>query len=150
MSSIKLKHSGGNGVSISAPDTNPSSDRTVKLPSTDVDGVITTKDSNDMTSAVNMTKPDVLFVGMTAPKQEKWVYKNKDSLKVKTICSIGAVFDFYSGNVKRPSSLWISLGLEWLPRFIKEPKRLFRRNMISTPKFIFLVLMSKIFKKELN
>ena len=112
--------------------------------------IFTTKDSNDMTSAVNMTKPDVLFVGMTAPKQEKWVYKNKDLLKVKTICSIGAVFDFYSGNVKRPSSLWISLGLEWFPRFIKEPKRLFRRNMISTPKFIFLVLMSKIFKKELN
>ena len=62
-----------------------------------------------MTSAVNMTKPDVLFVGMTAPKQEKWVYKNKDLLEVKTICSIGAVFDFYSGNVKRPSSL----GYHW-------------------------------------
>ena len=52
MSSIKLKHSGGNGVSITAPDTNPSSDRTVKLPSTDVDGVITTKDSNDSLQAV--------------------------------------------------------------------------------------------------
>ena len=52
MSSIKLKHSGGNGVSISAPDTNPSSDRTVKLPSTDVDGVITTKDSNDNLQSV--------------------------------------------------------------------------------------------------
>tara|TARA_R100000231_G_scaffold21202_2_gene20510 strand:- start:404 stop:1447 length:1044 start_codon:yes stop_codon:yes gene_type:complete len=52
MSSIKLKHSGGNAVSISAPDTNPSSDRTVKLPSTDVDGVITTKDSSDNLQAV--------------------------------------------------------------------------------------------------
>ena len=52
MSSIKLKHSGGNGVSITAPDTNPSSDRTVKLPSTDVDGVITTKDSNNSLQAV--------------------------------------------------------------------------------------------------
>ena len=52
MSSIKLKHSGGNGVSISAPDTNPTADRTVKLPSTDVDGVITTKDSNDSLQAV--------------------------------------------------------------------------------------------------
>ena len=52
MSSIKLKHSGGNGVSITAPDTNPSSDRTIKLPSTDVDGVITTKDSNNSLQAV--------------------------------------------------------------------------------------------------
>ena len=52
MSSIKLKHSGGNGVSITAPDTNPSSDRTLKLPSTDVDGVITTKDSSDNLQSV--------------------------------------------------------------------------------------------------
>ena len=53
MSSIKLKHSGGNAVSISAPDTNPSSDRTVKLPSTDVDGVIATKDSNNSLQSVS-------------------------------------------------------------------------------------------------
>ena len=53
MSSIKLKHSGGNGVSITAPDTNPSSDRTVKLPSTDVDGVIATKDSNNSLQSVS-------------------------------------------------------------------------------------------------
>ena len=53
MSSIKLKHSGGNAVSISAPDTNPSSDRTVKLPSTDVDGVIATKDSSNSLQSVS-------------------------------------------------------------------------------------------------
>ena len=52
MSSIKLKHSSGNGVSITAPDTNPSSDRTLKLPSTDADGLITTKDSSNSLQAV--------------------------------------------------------------------------------------------------
>ena len=110
----------------------------------------TTKDCKEMISAVNMAEPDFLFVGMTAPKQEKWVYENKDLLKAEIICSIGAVFDFYSGSVKRPSRLWRSLSLEWLYRFIKEPKRLFRRNMISTPKFMFAVLMSKLFNKDLN
>ena len=53
MSSIKLKHSGGNAVSIAAPDTNPTSDRTVKLPSTDADGVITTKDSSNNLQSVS-------------------------------------------------------------------------------------------------
>src|SRR5690606_946146 len=71
-----------------------------------------------MYEAANKENPDVLFVGMTAPKQEKWVYNNKQQLNAKIICSIGAVFDFYAGNVERPSQLWISMGLEWLPRLL--------------------------------
>jgi N-acetylglucosaminyldiphosphoundecaprenol N-acetyl-beta-D-mannosaminyltransferase len=107
------------------------------------------EDSNLMCTEVNKHKPDVLFVGMTAPKQEKWVYEFQTLLNAKTICSIGAVFDFYAGNIKRSSPFWISIGLEWLPRLIKEPKRLFKRNFISTPKFIVQVLWLRIFKKEL-
>ena len=101
-------------------------------------------DSLLMCEKVNSVKPDVLFVGMTAPKQEKWVHENKERLEASTICSIGAVFDFYAGNVKRSSQFWINLGLEWLPRFLKEPRRLARRNLISTPLFIFEVLKSKL------
>jgi N-acetylglucosaminyldiphosphoundecaprenol N-acetyl-beta-D-mannosaminyltransferase len=109
--------------------------------------VFTEKDSKAMCEAVNAVKPDVLFVGMTAPKQEKWVHKFKDELKVTNICCIGAVFDFYAGNIKRSSDFWINLGFEWLPRLIKEPKRLFHRNFVSTPKFILEVLSFKIFGK---
>jgi len=105
------------------------------------------EDSIVMCKKVNMIKPDILFVGMTAPKQEKWVYLNQNYLETKTICCIGAVFDFYSGNIKRSSSFWIKLGLEWLPRLIQEPRRLCRRNFISTPKFIIEVLFYKIFGK---
>ena len=98
-------------------------------------------------SFINEVKPDVLFVGMTAPKQEKWVYNYNKNINAKLICSIGAVFDFYSGNVSRPSKFWIKLGLEWLPRFLREPKRLFKRNLVSTPKFIVEVLSLKLFGK---
>ena len=105
-------------------------------------------DSKLMCDQVNTVKPDVLFVGMTAPKQEKWVYTFKDQLDANISCSIGAVFDFYAGNVKRPSQFWISLGLEWLPRFLKEPKRLAQRNLVSTPKFILEIIWFKIFGKE--
>ena len=106
------------------------------------------KDSKIMCDEVNIFNPDVLFVGMTAPKQEKWVHLYKNKLNANIICSIGAVFDFYAGNVKRSSDIWISLGLEWLPRLIKEPRRLFYRNFVSTPKFILDILSIKIFGQD--
>lgn len=101
----------------------------------------------EMCNAVNSVQPDVLFVGMTAPKQEKWVHRFKDKLEAKNICCIGAVFDFYAGNIKRSSDFWINLSLEWLPRLVREPKRLFKRNFVSTPKFILEVLSFKLFGK---
>ncbi|MFC2148523.1 WecB/TagA/CpsF family glycosyltransferase [Bacteroidota bacterium] len=107
-----------------------------------------TEDSTEMCSKVNACQPEVLFVGMTAPKQEKWVYEHKGQLNASILCSIGAVFDFYAGTVKRPNQFWISTGLEWLPRFLQEPKRLAERNLVSTPKFILEVLSYKIFGKR--
>jgi N-acetylglucosaminyldiphosphoundecaprenol N-acetyl-beta-D-mannosaminyltransferase len=99
-------------------------------------------DTNAMIGAVNNFKPDFLFVGMTAPKQEKWVFANKDLLDAKVITSIGAVFDFYAGTVKRSSPFWIKIGLDWLPRLVREPKRLWKRNFISTPLFLWDLLKS--------
>ena len=109
--------------------------------------VFSKQDSALMCEKVNAFKPDVLFVGMTAPKQEKWVYRFKDKLNAKNICCVGAVFDFYAGTKKRSSFFWINLGLEWLPRLVREPKRLFYRNFVSTTKFILEVLSFKIFGK---
>lgn len=107
----------------------------------------TEEDSARMCDETNKHKPDALFVGMTAPKQEKWVQANKQRLDAGIICSIGAVFDFYAGSVVRPSAFWINLGLEWLPRFLKEPRRLAERNLVSTPKFISEVMSYKLIKK---
>ena len=105
------------------------------------------EENEEMILKVNEANPTALFVGMTAPKQEKWAFKNKERLNVNCICSIGAVFDFYAGTVKRPNSFWIKLGLEWLPRFLKEPKRLATRNLVSSPKFVLEVFSFKFFKK---
>ena len=104
----------------------------------------TAEENDAMISAVNAFSPDVLFVGMTAPKQEKWVHEHRESLSVPLICPVGAVFDFYAGTVQRPGELWIRMGLEWLPRLIREPKRLWRRNIISTPLFLFYLVREKI------
>lgn len=120
---------------------------TVDLYSPPYKSEFTEADSKKMCDYANKSQSDVIFVGMTAPKQEKWVYYNKNKLKANVICSIGAVFDFYAGTIKRPSLFWIKIGLEWLPRFIKEPRRLAERNLISTPKFILEVLCYKVFRK---
>lgn len=108
------------------------------------------KDNDKMIQAVNQAKPDILWVGMTAPKQEKWIYVNKNRLDVPFIGAIGAVFDFYAGSKKRSSEFWINLGLEWLPRFFKEPLRLWERNLKSTPIFLWQVFreMARPYEKN--
>jgi N-acetylglucosaminyldiphosphoundecaprenol N-acetyl-beta-D-mannosaminyltransferase len=82
----------------------------------------------------------VLFVGMTAPKQEKWVHKNKENIHADIICSIGAVFDFYAGTVKRPPDWMIRLKLEWLGRLLSNPKKMWKRVFLSGPRFILSIL----------
>jgi N-acetylglucosaminyldiphosphoundecaprenol N-acetyl-beta-D-mannosaminyltransferase len=100
----------------------------------------------EMINKVNTFKPDVLFIGMTAPKQEKWATANRDQLDAQLICSIGAVFDFYAGTVQRPSEIWINLGLEWLGRLVKEPKRMWKRYLYYGPVFLAAILIQKIKK----
>lgn len=101
------------------------------------------EDNNKMIEAVNKERPDVLWVGMTAPKQEKWIYQNKEKLNVKCIGAIGAVFDFYSGRIRRTHPFFQNMGLEWLLRLMREPRRLWKRNVISSPSFIFRVIKYK-------
>jgi N-acetylglucosaminyldiphosphoundecaprenol N-acetyl-beta-D-mannosaminyltransferase len=100
-------------------------------------------ENKEMVEAVNAFKPDVLFVGMTAPKQEKWSFQHKAKLDAQIICSIGAVFDFYAGTVDRPSSFWINLGMEWFIRLLKEPKRMWKRYLYYGPVFIGYVIREK-------
>jgi N-acetylglucosaminyldiphosphoundecaprenol N-acetyl-beta-D-mannosaminyltransferase len=93
-----------------------------------------------MVEAVNHVRPDILWVGMTAPKQEKWIYKNRKDLDVKVIGPVGAVFDFYTGHIKRCAPIYQNTGLEWLPRFFREPRRMWRRNLVSNPRFILRII----------
>lgn len=103
----------------------------------------TQQENQEMQTAINEFSPDALFVGMTAPKQEKWLHENSSNLNFKVASSIGAVFDFYAGTVKRPSQFWINLHLEWLIRLISEPKRLWKRNFVSSSLFLRDVFLLK-------
>ena len=109
--------------------------------------VFTAEESLSMVSAVNAADPDLLWVGMTAPKQEKWLQDHWDELEIKGHAgAIGAVFDFFAGTVKRAPQKWIDLGLEWLYRFLKEPRRMWRRVFISDFTFFRMVVREKLGK----
>lgn len=106
------------------------------------------EENAEMVKAVNDARPDILWVGMTAPKQEKWIHTNIEKLNVPFSGAIGAVFDFYAGTKKRSSKFWINIGLEWLPRFLKEPRRLWERNLKSTPIFLWWLFKEKFGKSD--
>ena len=102
------------------------------------------EENNEMISAINKANPHVLFVGMTAPKQEKWIAQHIDRINVQHVCAIGAVFDFYAGNIKRAPEWMQDKGLEWLYRLMKEPRRMWKRYIIGNTKFFFYILKEKI------
>ena len=107
--------------------------------------VFSEEENRQMVEQVNDKVPDVLFVGMTAPKQEKWAYQNFDKLNVGHICCIGAVFDFYAGTSKRAPKWMIEIGLEWFYRLISNPRRMWRRYLIGNVQFIATIIREKFF-----
>ena len=104
----------------------------------------TEEENARMIGEIHRFKPDVLWVGMTAPKQEKWSASNAARLQVPVIGSIGAVFDYYAGVTHRAPQWVCNLGLEWLYRLPREPKRLWRRTFVSAPAFLWFALMERM------
>lgn len=101
--------------------------------------------SAEMVKAVNDADPDLLWIGMTAPKQEKWTYEHWEKLNIHChVGTVGAVFDFFAGTYKRAPKSWQKHGLEWLYRLISEPRRMWRRYIIGNTEFIFRVLREQV------
>jgi N-acetylglucosaminyldiphosphoundecaprenol N-acetyl-beta-D-mannosaminyltransferase len=101
------------------------------------------EDNRMIHEKINNFKPDVLFIGLTAPKQERWGYENKQYINVHIINSIGNVFDWYAGNSTRPGIFWQKVGLEWLIRIFYRPQ-IFKRNISNQMIFfwhLFLILI---------
>ncbi|MGG7141936.1 WecB/TagA/CpsF family glycosyltransferase [Clostridium nigeriense] len=90
-------------------------------------------------SMINMVKPDILAVGLGAPKQEKFLYKYRDKLNVPVSLAIGASIDFEAGNVSRAPEWMQKSGLEWSYRLFKEPKRMFKRYLVNDMKIFKLI-----------
>jgi N-acetylglucosaminyldiphosphoundecaprenol N-acetyl-beta-D-mannosaminyltransferase len=105
---------------------------------------LTDKEYKDVVSLIDDTSPNVLWVGLSTPKQEKWIHQNRHALPVNVMIGVGAAFDFNSGrSVQAP--VWMrEHGLEWLFRLSTEPRRLWRRYLVSIPKAAGLVLLELV------
>ena len=102
------------------------------------------EDNKAIVEAINAADPDLLWIGMTAPKQEKWTYSHWNELNIHChVGTIGAVFDFFAGTVERAPIWWQRHGLEWLYRLLKEPKRMWRRYIIGNTLFLWNMLKEK-------
>ena len=102
------------------------------------------EDNKAIIEAINAANPDLLWIGMTAPKQEKWTYSHWKELNIHChVGTIGAVFDFFAGTVERAPMWWQRHGLEWLYRLLNEPKRMWRRYIIGNALFLWNMLKEK-------
>lgn len=103
------------------------------------------EDNMAIIDAINRANPDLLWIGMTAPKQEKWTYSHWNELDIHChVGTIGAVFDFFAGTYKRAPKWWQEHSLEWLYRLIKEPRRMWRRYVVGNPLFLWNILLEAI------
>jgi N-acetylglucosaminyldiphosphoundecaprenol N-acetyl-beta-D-mannosaminyltransferase len=101
--------------------------------------------NDEIIDEINKKRPDIIFVGMGSPLQETWVNEYLRKFDSGVFVMEGGSFDYLSGKVRRAPKFIQKLGLEWLYRLIREPKRL--RRQLRLPKFIWLVVREKLFKK---
>ena len=99
------------------------------------DGFFTDEESDAIVEDINNSGADILFVCLGAPKQEKWIYDNRDKLKVKFAAGLGGSVNIFAGTAMRAPEFFLRHNLEWLHRLIKEPSRFVR--MLNLPKFLF-------------
>lgn len=92
---------------------------------------------------INEVKPDILAVGLGAPKQEKFIYKYNNRLNVPVSLAIGASIDFEAGNIERAPKFMQKCGLEWFYRLFKEPKRMFKRYLVDDLAILRIALKYK-------
>jgi N-acetylglucosaminyldiphosphoundecaprenol N-acetyl-beta-D-mannosaminyltransferase len=100
---------------------------------------LTQSEEADLTSQVQAAAPDVLWVGLSTPKQERWMSDHHLKLKVPVILGVGAAFDMNSGRLKRAPAWMRESGLEWFYRLVSEPRRLWRRYLVTIPQSVWSI-----------
>lgn len=108
--------------------------------------VFSAVENQEMISAINAVKPDIVLVSLTAPKQDIWIAENLEHLDTSIAIGIGGAFEVAAGLIKRAPVWMQKAGLEWFYRFLQEPKRMFKRYFVEAPVFIPLIIAQKLRK----
>jgi N-acetylglucosaminyldiphosphoundecaprenol N-acetyl-beta-D-mannosaminyltransferase len=103
--------------------------------------LLTEEEQVGVATYIEKASPNLLWVGLSTPKQEKWMYRNRNQLSVQVMLGVGAAFDFNCGKTRQAPTWMRENGLEWLFRLSTEPQRLWRRYLISIPKAAGLVVL---------
>lgn len=103
------------------------------------DGYFSNDEEKEIIDGINEKSPDILFVCLGSPKQEEWIFENRERLSCRVMMGIGGSLDVFAGVAERAPLGWQKSGFEWLYRLIKQPKRFWR--MLALPKFAFTVLL---------
>lgn len=111
---------------------------------------LTEAEDADIVRRINESRADIVWVGLSTPKQEKWMSSHLGRIDAAVMIGVGAAFDFHAG-LKQQAPRWMQRrGLEWLFRLVSEPRRLGRRYLINNPSFIILVLLQELGLRRYN
>lgn len=99
------------------------------------------EEDREVIARIHQASPDVVWVGLSTPKQERWMYEHRDKLSVPLMLGVGAAFDLNTGRLKQAPEWMRERGLEWLFRLMAEPKRLWRRYLVQGSRFVWHVLL---------
>jgi N-acetylglucosaminyldiphosphoundecaprenol N-acetyl-beta-D-mannosaminyltransferase len=97
---------------------------------------LTPEEEDALAEQINASQPDVLWVGIGVPQQEKWMARMRERLEVPVICAVGAAFDFHAGRISQAPRWMQERGLEWTYRIAQEPRRLLPRYLYYNPRFL--------------
>jgi N-acetylglucosaminyldiphosphoundecaprenol N-acetyl-beta-D-mannosaminyltransferase len=109
---------------------------------------LTSAEAAAVVERINQVKPDIVWVGLGAPKQERWMADHVGRLHTSVLIGVGAAFDFHAGTKKRAPRWMQRCGLEWLFRLLMEPRRLWQRYLINNPWFLWLLLCQALGRKS--
>lgn len=104
----------------------------------------------DIVKDINTLRPDIVWIGLGFPNQEKWMYEHVKKIESVVLIGVGAAFNFHAGIVKRAPRIMQRLGLEWFYRLIKEPGRLWKRYIVTNTLFIYYLLISVLKSRSLK
>lgn len=108
---------------------------------------LTKQEDQEITAQINEAEPDFVWVGLGAPKQEEWMYLHRGRLNAVAV-GVGAGFDYLAGHIKRAPKIMQMLCLEWLYRLLQDPRRLWKRYVVTNTKFIFYLFRESVRRKH--
>lgn len=106
---------------------------------------LTEREDQEVIARINGAEPDFVWVGLGAPKQEEWMYDHRGKLNAVSV-GVGAGFDYVAGNIRRAPRVMQVLCLEWLYRLMQDPRRLWRRYVVTNTKFVWYIVRERVVK----